>query len=303
MAATVAGAGAFVGLLGAGPAVAESVSVTLRYSCTFPLIGPAPVAMTITSEIPQVTVGVPTDRFVVHASAPVNAVEATLMRRLIGIKTVEGTVDASGVVNAPQGPIPAGMTFVVPRTTVPASGGFEITASGALPSETFSRSGNASVRVGDVTMHLTVRDASGSPTWPNTFTSPCTLEAGQKNTVASFAITAPPPLPGPTPVPPNPHPTTPTPGPKPITASPAPDPTGTTPNPSPTTATPSPSPTTTPTPSPTPTPSTTHPSPPEPHRQSMYLPLVVGVPLIASALIVGGVYWINKRRRHRATPG
>lgn len=181
-------AGGIVGALGAGPAAADPVSRTFRYTCSTRLIENLPVAVRLESGIPKsAAVGRPTPKFVVNAAVPVNA-DATKILGKIGVKTVEGTVDAKASVAAPEGDIdvtfPANM-----KANVPASGSFYAKATGSAPALTFRQPGSAKITVGDLVAHLTPRDASGDVTFPGKIDARCELDAGKKNVLASFHIT------------------------------------------------------------------------------------------------------------------
>ncbi|MFC4609872.1 DUF6801 domain-containing protein [Streptomyces maoxianensis] len=92
---------------------------------------------------------------------------------------------------APQGSLPLAVPMKIPRTTIPASGSFDVTAEGTAPSLTFSRPGNAKVTVGDLTLHLTPKDANGNTTAVGTINAPCALDSGQNTVLQSLVITEP----------------------------------------------------------------------------------------------------------------
>jgi hypothetical protein len=165
------------------------VSLTLKYTCTFPYVNEQPVTMKIDSDIPKsVAVGNPTPEFVIDAVVPVSSDRARVIR-LAGVRTVEGTADAKALVAAPQGDTDVNLPFDVTRTNVPESGSFHVRATGAAPARTFTRPGRAKITIGDLTLHLALKNGSGTSTGPGEFDAPCTLDAGQNTVVASFDIT------------------------------------------------------------------------------------------------------------------
>lgn len=187
---TLAASSGLVGTLGVGTAVAQPVSRTLTYTCSFPLIGDQSVTARISADIPKGhTVGQPTHRFAMHAVATVGTV-LTQGLNLVGAETVEGTLDAQTNVAAPQGDMPVTAPLTIVKTHVPGSGSLSIPANGIAPSRTFSKPGRAEITVGDFTAHLIPRDADGDLTILREFDLPCTLDDGQDNVFMSFDIDA-----------------------------------------------------------------------------------------------------------------
>ncbi|MER7177908.1 DUF6801 domain-containing protein [Streptomyces hyaluromycini] len=177
-----------VGVLSAGAAAADPVSLTLRYTCSTPLIDDLPVTVRIDADIPEsAAVGQPTPEFAVNAAVPVD-VGATKMLGKIGVKAIEGTVDAKARVAAPEGDTYVTLPFGV-KADIPVSGSFQIKATGSAPALTFTQPGSAKVTVGDLVAHLSPQDASGDVTFPGKIDARCTMDAGQKNVLASFQIT------------------------------------------------------------------------------------------------------------------
>ncbi|MEE1735549.1 hypothetical protein PUR49_03250 [Streptomyces sp. BE147] len=184
MAAGVAGAS--VGVLGSATAVADPVSLKLRYVCSVPVLHDRAGTVRIDSDVPNsATVGKPTSKFVIHAAVPVNAADAEGLRRA-GIRTIEGTARTKVRVTAPEGDTNLEVPFHVARTDVPRSGPFSVKATGVAPSFTFTRPGKARITVGDLIMRVT---AGGGMTID--LDVPCRLDTGQNNTVASLDITGP----------------------------------------------------------------------------------------------------------------
>ncbi|WP_327417299.1 DUF6801 domain-containing protein [Streptomyces sp. NBC_01233] len=186
--ATVAAvAGGVLGLAGTGPAAADPVSLTLRYTCSTGLIGNLPVTVGIHSDVPEsAEVGKPTPAFPVSATVPVPAEAAKALGGL-GVTTVEGTVEAQARVAAPEGDSRVRMPVAV-KAGIPAAGSFRIEASGSAPVLTFRQAGSARITVGDLVAHLTLKDARGGVVYPGAIDARCTPDAGQNNVLASFRI-------------------------------------------------------------------------------------------------------------------
>ncbi|ACU36100.1 DUF6801 domain-containing protein [Actinosynnema mirum] len=190
LAAGVAVAGS-VAFAGAGTGLAATASLTLVYNCPFPLIGAQDMSVRITTtNLPDsAVVGQPTPATNVTAVATVPAT-ATLGLSLVGAKTVQGTAIANTSINnagTTQGVV-ANMT--IPSTAVPSSGSFNTTATGSTPPVTFSKAGTTIITVGNFSTTLTPRKADGSLTGLGTFTSNCTLKAGQQTELHRFQVSA-----------------------------------------------------------------------------------------------------------------
>ncbi|MFF3630831.1 DUF6801 domain-containing protein [Streptomyces sp. NPDC002164] len=176
--------GTSAGVFGVVPAAAEPVSRTLRYTCSVPMADERQGTVKIDSDVPKsATVGMPTPKFVIRAAVPVSAADARELRKA-GIKTITGTVDAKVHVTAPGVETDLGVPFQVARTSVPASGPFQVKATGVAPTRTFTRPGGARITVGDLTAHVT---ASGGIVTVK-LDLPCGLDPGQNNVVASFDV-------------------------------------------------------------------------------------------------------------------
>ncbi|MFI9272121.1 DUF6801 domain-containing protein [Kitasatospora sp. NPDC052896] len=222
VATAVGAAGGIVGVLGTGTAAAQTVSPTLSYTCVFPYIGAQHLSVSMNADVPSsVTVGEPSPKFGISAvtTAP-NGLAQGL--GFFGVRIIEGTGQASITVTAPQGDIPVSVPATIAKTALPPSGPFDIAASGTAPSLTFSQPGNGKITVGGISLHLITEDASGNPTFVGSIDVSCTLDGGQNNVAASFAITQP--LQTPAPPPPTPLPPGPTPGPHTSTPGPGPVP-------------------------------------------------------------------------------
>ncbi|MEW1753693.1 DUF6801 domain-containing protein [Streptomyces angustmyceticus] len=178
---------AVVGVSGAGTAAAQPVSRTLKYTCKVPVIKHLPFTVKIDADIPRsVAVGEASRKFPIGARTTVDA-DLTAKLRFLGVKTVTGRVVAKIGVSAPHGDrrirVPLGIT----RTRIPASGSFEVAATGAAPALTFSRPGKARITVGDIALHVVGKKASGAVL--GEADAGCRLNAGQQDVVGSFEIT------------------------------------------------------------------------------------------------------------------
>ncbi|WP_424184599.1 DUF6801 domain-containing protein [Actinokineospora sp. G85] len=246
----VTGAAALVAtglLLGSGSSSAVPVSLTLNYTCPFPLIGNQDIKAVITSDLPaSVGIGEQTGKIAVKAVTTVSET-ATQGLTLVGAKTVEGSALAAATVAAPGITLPVNVPIAVEKTNVPASGAFDVNASGEAPSLSFQQAGEAKITVGDLKLTLTPKTADGAETGLGTFESACTAKPGQDNLLHTFTIgggpgsTTPPP-PSSSTTPPPPSSTTP---PPPSSTTPPP-PSSTTPPPPSSTTPPPPSSTTPP---------------------------------------------------------
>jgi hypothetical protein len=177
-----------VGVSGAGTAAAQPVSLTLKYTCDVPVIEDPHITARIDANIPaSVVVGRSGKKIPVGAGTTVDATLTPWLVRF-GVKTVEGTVDAKISVDAPQAD---SQVMVVPldiaKTSVPASGSFDIAATGASLTPTFTRPGTARITVGDIVLNVVGKKAGGDAL--DEFHVPCTLDTGQDNFMGSFEIT------------------------------------------------------------------------------------------------------------------
>ncbi|MGW6745578.1 DUF6801 domain-containing protein [Streptomyces sp. NPDC055025] len=175
-----------MGGLGAGTAAAQPVSLTLKYTCDVPWIEDQHITARIDANLPaSVALGQSSKKITIRAGTTV-AADITPWIGRIGVKTVEGTVDAKIKVNAPQGDRQIGVPLDITRTNIPASGSFGITATGAVLTPAFTRPGTARITVGDIVLNVVGKKASGEAL---ELPVPCTLDGGQKNFVGSFKIT------------------------------------------------------------------------------------------------------------------
>jgi hypothetical protein len=189
VATALGAASGIMGILGAGTAAAQPASPTLHYTCSFPTIGGQPITARISTDIPtSLAVGESSPPFAINAVATVNATFAYGLRYILGVRIMEGTLDAETSVTAPQGEIGVPVHLTITRTSIPASGSFDIPATGTAPTLTFSKPGSARITAGNFTLHLVPKDANGNITYPGKINVPCTLNTGQNNVVTSFDI-------------------------------------------------------------------------------------------------------------------
>lgn len=179
-----------LGLPGSPTASAEPVGLTLGYSCAFTGIGRVPLTMRLHTDIPDtIPVGATSPKSALNGVTTVNAA-ITRWATLVGAKTVEGSLNGTATVTAPQGDIPLDVPMMIPKTPVPRSGPVDVTAQGTAPSLSFTRHGNAQVIVGDLTLSLISKRADGTAPVP-TLQASCTLNPGQKRVLQSVTITEP----------------------------------------------------------------------------------------------------------------
>jgi hypothetical protein len=168
---------------------AQRVALALAYTCAFPEIGDQSASVNVESDIPNsIAVGQSTAHYVVTASATVPW-ELAVGLRAFGVSTITGTVEGQAGVEAPQGDFAETVPFGVPKTTVPAFSSFTADAIGSAPAVTFAMPGTGEITVGNFLLHLVPRDSSGNLTPLGEPSVPCTLDPGQNDVAASFAIT------------------------------------------------------------------------------------------------------------------
>jgi hypothetical protein len=173
-----------------GTSSAATASLTLTYTCNFPLLLPQDVPTTVTStDVPDsAAVGVPTaaSTNTVTSTVPLDA--ADTLRNLLAAKTVEGTITSKVTVTNGAAKQTLTSVAVIPSTPVPSSGTFQVTAAGTLPAITLANAGTATISLGDSETKLTPRDAAGDVTWIGTITSTCKVKAGQSTALHSFPV-------------------------------------------------------------------------------------------------------------------
>lgn len=191
--AAAAAATAFVALpvlLAPAAATAKPVSLSLQYTCTFPLMDPQPLTLQISSDIPEsLPIGTAAGRFAVSAEAKVNDFAAHGLRALDSA-TIQGTAVAGATIVFPGGnTFEAVVNTDVPKMSIPSSGGFTTSATGKTPSLTFDDPGNTELRVNDLVLSLEPRLADGTLTGLDKFETECTRVPGQNNLLATIKVT------------------------------------------------------------------------------------------------------------------
>ncbi|SEF12101.1 hypothetical protein SAMN05428954_6535 [Streptomyces sp. 2112.3] len=194
-AAALGAAGAMTAALGivaawgTVPASAKPVSIELSYTCAFRGIGTVPVTMRVSTDLPgSLEAGDSSPRAAVNGVATVDA-SFTGLAPLVGARTLEGSVDGTADVSAPHDDRRLSVPMTIPRTSIPASGAFDMSAKGTAPAVAFTRPGNAKVTVGDLGLHLTPRDAHGNLTPVGTMNAACTVDPGQNTVLHSLVVT------------------------------------------------------------------------------------------------------------------
>ncbi len=177
--------------VGAVSARAAESSLTLSYTCAFPLIGSQSVSATYGQNLPgSVTQGVPNSPSAVTADITVPAV-VTKGLALIGAATVSGSAAADQSVTNGAARFGGPVRYTVPGTPVPASGAFTLHGAGTFPSVTYPNTGTAALMIGSLSLTLTPLNSKGKPTALGTFTAPCTQVPGQNNVLGTFPVLAP----------------------------------------------------------------------------------------------------------------
>ncbi|MGP4029345.1 DUF6801 domain-containing protein [Actinomadura sp. 3N407] len=183
-------ASSLAGVAGAGPAAAGPVALGLDYHCTFPLLGPQPVHVELTADVPdQVMVGEVMPGIVVDSVSTVNAESARGLTALYAV-TLEGNALADATLTVPEMPggLPVAVDSVLEKTPIPASGAFTVKGRGKAPDLTFTQAGPGKITVGNLVLTLTPRTDDGGASGLGTFESECTQDPGQNNVLAHFGI-------------------------------------------------------------------------------------------------------------------
>ena len=174
--------------VGAASARAAESSLTLSYTCTFPLIGSHSVSVTYGEDLPgSVTQGVLASSAGTTAAIAVPAIAAEGLT-LVGAATVSGSAAGDESVTDGAASFGGSVAYTVPGTPIPASGAFTIDAIGTFPSVTFPNAGTADLTAGNLSLTLTPLDSKGQPTALGTFTSACTPRPGQNNVLGTFQV-------------------------------------------------------------------------------------------------------------------
>jgi hypothetical protein len=187
-----AGLACLVAFAVATPASASTpVDKQLSFTCPFPLIGLQKLAVEVKAsfEVPAAPGGTfTTADLAVAVTVPD---KSTRGLALVGAASIEGT--ASAGVTLTNGPLtlPLALPLTVAKTAVPASGPFTTNASGSVPPVRLPNAGKTALTIGGFSARLTPKKADGSFTGLGSFTSDCTLDAGQDPVLLSFDLGAP----------------------------------------------------------------------------------------------------------------
>lgn len=176
-----------------GAAMAEPVSLTLEYTCPFPLIGDQPILAEISADIPsEVVVGEPLGPFQIEALTTVNE-DSRLGLKLVGSATIEGVATSTNIINVASGSRDIVVPLTIPQSPIPdESGPFTVPATGEAAEQVFSAAdvGEGSIQVGGLVLDMVARDASGNvaPAPIGEFTANCTQVAGQDTILQRFEV-------------------------------------------------------------------------------------------------------------------
>jgi hypothetical protein len=175
-------------VLAGGSASAEVHTLTLRYNCTFPLIGSQSVTVTISADLPaSVPVNTLTPPITVNTTANAGRSAASSLR-FLGARTIDGAATAGTRLTAPGVDLNLSVPVTIPRQNVASP--LVLTASGSAPAVQFPQAGAAQINVGELTLrNLHPRTASGGDTLLGVFDAPCTQVAGQNTLLATVQIT------------------------------------------------------------------------------------------------------------------
>lgn len=173
-----------------GAAMAAPASLTLNYSCPFPIVGTHTITAVITADMPAVaTVGQPIGDIVINADTTVPD-DATFGLTMVQAVTIEGTATSSTQIVLNSRSIPLDIDLAVPPS--PVHMGLVLPASGIQPSLTFQEGdqGQASVQVGGLKLRMISRQAAGNlaPLPIGDFTTTCTQLPGQNNVLHTFEV-------------------------------------------------------------------------------------------------------------------
>ncbi len=173
----------------ATPAQASTpVTKKLSYTCPFPLIGLQKLDVEITAsfDVPAAPGGTfTTADLAVAVTVPDKSARGLA---LVGAASIEGT--ASAGVTLTNGPLtlPLSLPLTVAKTALPPSGAFTAKASGSVPPVRLPNAGKTTLTIGGFSTRLTPKKADGSYTGLGSFTSDCTLDAGQDPVLLSFDL-------------------------------------------------------------------------------------------------------------------
>lgn len=180
-------------MMAGGKTFAEPVSLTLEYTCPFPLIGDQPILAEISADIPsEVTVGQPLGPFQINAQTTVND-DSRLGLKLVGSATIEGVATSTNIIATAAGERNIVVPLTIPQSPIPdESGPFTVPATGMADEQVFGAEdvGPGEILVGGLVLDMIARTASGdvAPAPIGEFTADCTQVAGQDNVLQTFQV-------------------------------------------------------------------------------------------------------------------
>ncbi|MFC6880581.1 MULTISPECIES: DUF6801 domain-containing protein [Actinomadura] len=189
---TAAGIGlGLTSVIGAGAASAAPVSLSLKYDCSYPLIGGRSLKLNVKTDIPKkIQVGQSSGKIQVFWTADLGA-DTTEGLQAVDGATIEGSAVAQAKITSPERPngVNAVVNNALQKTDIPSDGPFTISGYGEATPVKFTQAGNGKVTLGDMDLKVTVRKKDGSSSALGTFTAPCKQSSGQNNTVQDFEVT------------------------------------------------------------------------------------------------------------------
>jgi hypothetical protein len=175
-------------LLGPGAATAAPAAHRTGYSCPFPFVGGQPVTASMGMTFPDVVgaFGHLTGQNVtVTMALPARAADDL---RLQGAATVGGTATGHLVVDDEKIVIPVALPgLAIAPVPVPATGGMDVVATGAMPTITLPLGGTARITVSDLDLSLTSATGTGQSAGAP-ITAACTVALGQDAALASVPV-------------------------------------------------------------------------------------------------------------------
>jgi hypothetical protein len=173
----------------AAPAEASTpIDKSLSFTCPFPLIGKQTLDVEVKAsfEVPSAPGGTfTTADLSVAVTVPD---KSTRGLALVGAASIEGTASAGVTLANGALTLPLALPLTVAKTPVPPSGPFTTRAAGSVPPVQLPNADKTTVAIGDFSTRLTPKKADGSFTGLGSFTSDCTLDAGQDPVLLSFDL-------------------------------------------------------------------------------------------------------------------
>ncbi|MWA07160.1 hypothetical protein F8568_043860 [Actinomadura sp. LD22] len=174
----------------AAPAASADASLTLKYRCTYPLIGQQDLSVAVSTDIPdKVALNTPSPTINIKAVSTVSG-DTTFGLWTTLAKKLTGTAKAQAKLTAPQYPsgLPLKPNMTLADADVPDSGPFDITATGTQVPLTFNKAGWAQITVGNLDLTINPLGADGNPTGLGTLNASCKQLPGQNNVLKQFLI-------------------------------------------------------------------------------------------------------------------